>query len=92
LFTLFLQIIKEASSLPISIIFIGIGGGDSKFNTLRKLDADNVRGNIHRDIVQFVQFNKFNHLFDTDTTKLHFESEFLAEIPTQVVKYVRLRG
>lgn len=53
-----------ASTMPISIIIVGIGSAD--FTDMHKLDGDQVRvrdrwGNLaKRDIVQFVEFSKFN--------------------------------
>lgn len=54
--------IINASSLPMSIIIVGVGNAD--FDNMDELDSDDVRLNIgnhvaKRDIVQFVPLNKF---------------------------------
>lgn len=51
--------------MPISIIIVGIGTAD--FSKMEELDADKVPLTDHkgqkacRDIVQFVEFNKYIH-------------------------------
>lgn len=54
--------IINASSLPISIIIVGVG--DADFEAMDELDSDDVRLSVdglyaERDIVQFVPLNKF---------------------------------
>ena len=55
--------IVKASSLPLSIIIVGIGNED--FSDMDHLDGDDglQHGGVkaHRDIVQFVPFKKFHH-------------------------------
>ena len=60
--------IVEATFLPISIIIIGVGpGGDNGFREMEDLDADDYRLcnsngiKAKRDIVQFVEFQKFDN-------------------------------
>ena len=87
--------IVEASYLPMSIIIVGIGKAD--FTLMNLLDGDeepvrNSRGEPwKRDIVQFVEFEKFKISgavdYGTDLTE-----EVLKEIPTQVEKYFQLCG
>ena len=78
----------EASELALSIIIIGIGNGN--FSNMIKLDADinpliNSKGlKAKRDIVQFVEFRKF----ENNGTKLAME--VLEEIPSQVEQYYRM--
>lgn len=78
--------IIEASKLPISIIIIGIGNAD--FSNMDTLDGDdlplsNYKGMVERDIVQFVEFNKYKN----NPEKL--SEEVLKEIPKQVEDYYR---
>ena len=80
-----INVIVEASFLPISIIIIGIGYAD--FTNMNILDADDeilVDDNgrkADRDIVQFVPFNKYMN----DGRKL--AEEVLEEIPKQIVEF-----
>jgi hypothetical protein len=83
-----IDLLVEASNLALSIIIIGIGEGP--FGNMEKLDADinplfNTKGKkAHRDIVQFVEFRKF----ENNGTKL--AEEVLEEIPGQVESYCRM--
>lgn len=85
------QAIVSASALPLSIIIVGIGNAD--FTAMETLDADTVAlaaGGVKavRDIVQFVPFNKF--IFgDPSTARIRLAKEVLAEIPTQLVGYMK---
>jgi len=86
--------IVEASNLPISIIIIGIGPGDPKtgFQGMVVLDSDDKdlvssRGEkAVRDIVQFVEYNKFGN----DPVKL--SEQVLEEVPRQVESYYNMIG
>lgn len=78
-----------ASSLPISVIIVGVGNAD--FSSMRELDDDdgdpmkNSRGErIKRDIVQFVRFNDYAG----DQSGVALAADVLAEIPDQVVTYM----
>ncbi|GLC35830.1 hypothetical protein PLESTM_000370100 [Pleodorina starrii] len=78
--------IIEASTLPLSILIVGIGRDD--FGEMNKLDGDGTRlssGNrtAVRDIVQFVEFYRYQG----DGVKLGVE--LLRELPGQVVEYMR---
>ena len=99
--------IVEASKLPLSIIIIGIGNGN--FANMEYFNGDKVplvdsEGNIRkRDIVQFVEFNKFknkndsNELNDSSDLKeinkikpnceIELAKEVLKEIPRQLEDY-----
>ena len=91
------DLIVEASSLPLSIIIVGIGENDDDFSLMEDLDADenpltNSRGQIRkRDIVQFIKFNKFkkNNTYMNGTD---FAEEVLKEIPRQIDEYYSLCG
>ena len=90
-----IDIIVEASVLPLSIVVIGIGPG--KFNFMEVLDGDeqkltDSRGIVRkRDIVQFIEFNKFkknkSYMNESD-----FAEEVLKEIPRQIDEYYSLCG
>ena len=87
--------IVEASYLPMSIIIVGIGKAD--FTLMDMLDGDsepvvNSKGEPwKRDIVQFVEFEKFKKInainYGTDLTE-----EVLKEIPKQVEEYYQKIG
>ena len=85
-----IDILVEASSLPLSVIIIGIGNED--FSKMEILDGDEVplksrSGKIRtRDIVQFVPFSKFKN----DAKKLSME--VLAEIPRQMIEYFQFKN
>ena len=91
------DLIVEASSLPLSIIIVGIGENDDDFTLMEDLDADenpltNSRGQKRkRDIVQFIKFNKFkkNNTYMNGTD---FAEEVLKEIPRQIDEYYSLCG
>ncbi len=82
--------VVQASYLPMSIIIIGIGpGGENGFEEMEVLDSDdsiltNSKGQkAQRDIVQFVEFNRFGN----NPTVL--AEKVLEEVPGQVVDYYR---
>lgn len=80
--------IVDASNLPMSIIIIGVGNAD--FTKMQDLDADDGplkdrKGRqASRDIVQFVQMNKYTH----DISYLH--EDVLREVPKQLVSYMQM--
>eukprot|EP00798_Chlamydomonas_sp_ICE-L_P002793 gene2793-12668_t len=79
--------IIAASKLPMSILIVGVGSSPELVN-MEVLDSDKVKlesnGNIaERDIVQFVQFNKFQN----DGNAL--ANELLAELPGQFLAYMK---
>eukprot|EP00186_Timspurckia_oligopyrenoides_P003444 CAMPEP_0182442586 /NCGR_PEP_ID=MMETSP1172-20130603/1499_1 /TAXON_ID=708627 /ORGANISM="Timspurckia oligopyrenoides, Strain CCMP3278" /LENGTH=647 /DNA_ID=CAMNT_0024637531 /DNA_START=94 /DNA_END=2037 /DNA_ORIENTATION=+ len=81
--------IVRASSLGISIIIVGIGNAD--FTNMNILDGDEIRlkgsaGIAKRDIVQFVQYNKYLRP-DGSLNSAEFSRAVLDEIPAQVVDY-----
>ncbi|KAH9285173.1 Copine-8 [Echinococcus granulosus] len=85
----------EASFLPISIIFIGVGGG--KFEELQVLDQDFALLKVGseeacRDNVQFVEMRRFLRLAADGSeeirwNKLGLAKEVLAELPTQMSSF-----
>uniref|UniRef100_A0A7S1KMX3 Copine C-terminal domain-containing protein n=1 Tax=Percolomonas cosmopolitus TaxID=63605 RepID=A0A7S1KMX3_9EUKA len=83
--------ICRASTLPLSIIIVGVGNAD--FSKMDFLDSDdgklrsNSTGRVaQRDIVQFVPFNRFKH------NPHAFASAVLAELPHQVEEYFKVKG
>ena len=68
-----LSAIVYASTLPMSIIIVGVGAAD--FSAMNALDGDNgflrdAGGNAaRRDIVQFVPYRKFNHVSAVSTVQ-----------------------
>jgi len=89
------DLIVEASHLPLSIVIVGIGNED--FTNMENLDGDenslfDSRGEKRkRDIVQFIQFNKFkkNESLNIGTD---FAEEVLKEIPRQMYEYYERCG
>uniref|UniRef100_A0A8C2CFT5 Copine VIII n=1 Tax=Cyprinus carpio TaxID=7962 RepID=A0A8C2CFT5_CYPCA len=88
--------IINASSLPMSIIIVGVG--PAEFDEMIELDGDEVRISsrgrfAERDIVQFVPFRDYidrrgNHIL----SMARLAKDVLAEIPDQFLQYVRSRG
>ena len=89
------DLIVEASSLPLSIIIVGIG--DENFSFMEKLDGDefpliNSKGEKRkRDIVKFIKFNNFknNNALNIGTD---FAEEVLKELPNQIDEYYNKFG
>ncbi|XP_042365494.1 copine-1 isoform X2 [Plectropomus leopardus] len=83
--------IVRASRLPMSIIIVGVGPAD--FKAMELLDGDDgklrstVGEAIARDIVQFVPFRQFK-----DAPPASLAQSVLAEVPTQLVSYFKMRG
>ena len=91
---LVLQAIVDASTLPLSIIIVGVGNAD--FDAMDELDGDTVRltapdGRMAaRDIVQFVPFRNFlQQGINSQLSRLHLAKEVLAEIPDQFLGYMK---
>jgi hypothetical protein len=84
--------IIRASTLPMSIIIVGVGNED--FSTMEELDSDKqlLRAGSHvaaRDIVQFVELRKFVRGNTWDKEML--AKEVLYEIPNQLVQWMTQR-
>lgn len=90
--------IINASSLPISIIIVGVG--DADFDDMDELDSDDVRLSAEgryaeRDIVQFVPLNKFLSNSGPNQfikSQADLAKEVLAEIPDQLTSFMKSRG
>ena len=87
-----LKLIVDCSFLPLSIIIIGIG--NANFDNMEKLDGDEIpltdfdKRVSKRDLVQFVQYEKFKEKND----KEELADVVLEEIPRQVEEYYALTG
>eukprot|EP01084_Bolivina_argentea_P026186 48639_1 len=83
--------IVEATELPLSVVIVGVG--DADFSAMIRLDANDEplkssKGVVmKRDIVQFVEFNKFKNKGLSDLAK-----EVLEEIPDQVIEYMKIKN
>jgi len=82
--------IVRASTAPISIIIIGVGGAN--FSSMQELDGDGGplrSGGVacERDIVQFVSFRDFNN-----KGIQALASEVLAEVPKQCMDFMAKRN
>lgn len=88
--------IVDASTLPMSIIIVGVG--DANFDSMKELDSDNVRLSVdgkfaERDMVQFVQLNKFlTNSGATVRSQAELAKEVLAEIPEQLTSFMKLNN
>lgn len=74
---------------------MGVGGSD--FSAMNELDADTIPlihngKKAERDIVQFVPFRNFQHIQNVNTAKAYLAKEVLAEIPDQIVGYMKTRN
>ncbi|XP_066578261.1 copine-6-like, partial [Amia ocellicauda] len=86
------EAIVRASSLPVSVVIVGVGFAD--FGEMRALDGDEggplLAGGgrrAQRDIVQFVPFRDFKNAPVSTLSQC-----VLAEIPDQLVQYFLSRG
>ncbi|XP_012696621.1 copine-1 isoform X3 [Clupea harengus] len=84
------QAIVNCSKLPMSIIIVGVGEAD--FKAMEFLDGDggvlkSLTGEpVARDIVQFVPLREFS-----SAPKEALAQTVLAEVPTQLVSYFKMR-
>lgn len=77
-----LESLFQASSLPISVVIIGVG--DRDFTDMKLLDGDDM--GRERDIVQFVNYRHFK-----DTPEV-LRAHVLEEIPQQFLQYMKQRN
>lgn len=95
------EVIVKASSLPLSIIVIGVGY--DTFDEMKVLDSDNRLLSSHkkfakRDIVQFVEMRKYlpphRQMNDLELAqaKARLAKEVLFEVPTQLIGYMKSKG
>ena len=83
--------IVRGSSLPLSIIIVGVGQED--FESMNVLDADEVplyshkhKKHMERDIVQFVPFREFRE------NPVLLARETLDEVPRQLLTFMESKG
>ena len=90
------QAIIDASVLPLSIIIVGVGEAD--FSAMNELDADTVPLIMNgrqaaRDIVQFVPLRHFQgRNVPVHLIKARLAKEVLAEVPDQLVGFMKSQG
>ncbi|VDO72316.1 unnamed protein product [Haemonchus placei] len=91
--------ISGASSLPLSIIIVGVG--NDEFENMNELDSDShllthAGRTAHRDIVQFVPLRNFLREGCTGAESERvmglLAKEVLAEVPLQLTSYMKMRN
>lgn len=86
-----IDLLVEMSFTPVSVIIVGLGR--ENFSNMRKLDSDDKKlvsskgKTAIRDIVQFVEFSKFEN-----GPPERLAEEVLAELPRQVVNYMHTKN
>lgn len=71
--------------------------GNADFQSMEELDGDTVKLEVNgvfaaRDIVQFVPFKNFQQIENPMNAKSYLAREVLAEIPAQLVGYMKSRN
>ncbi|XP_026188245.1 copine-9-like isoform X1 [Mastacembelus armatus] len=90
------EAVVNAASLPMSIIIVGVG--PAEFDAMEELDGDEVRvssrGRLaERDIVQFVPFRDYIDRSGNQVLSMaRLAKEVLAEIPDQLLSFMKSRG
>ncbi|XP_069045539.1 copine-9 [Lepisosteus oculatus] len=90
------EAIVNASSLPMSIIIVGVG--PAEFDAMEELDGDEVRVSsrgqfAERDIVQFVPFRDYIDRSGNQVLSMaRLAKDVLAEIPEQLLSFMKSRG
>ena len=90
------KLLVECASLPLSVIIIGIG--DADFSNMIILDGDEITltdfdGNkTKRDLVQFVEYEKFKKGGYSTKNSEELSEEVLKEIPRQIEEYYSMFG
>ncbi|CAB4058421.1 Copine-3,Copine-9,Copine-5,Copine-2,Copine-8 [Lepeophtheirus salmonis] len=82
-------------TFPCPIIIVGVGNED--FSAMEELDGDKQQlssGNVtcKRDIVQFVELQKYIKGDKAEWSKEYLAKDVLAEIPNQLVGYMNMKG
>lgn len=85
----------EASDLPMSILVVGIG--PTSFTSMNRLEGDTRRLSLNgrnntREIVQYAGFSEFLDKYDITTGSFHLTKQLLADIPEQLVAYMKMKG
>uniref|UniRef100_A0A3Q3T2V0 Copine family member 9 n=1 Tax=Mastacembelus armatus TaxID=205130 RepID=A0A3Q3T2V0_9TELE len=90
------EAVVNASSLPMSIIIVGVG--PAEFDAMEELDGDEVRVSsrgrfAERDIVQFVPFRDYIDRSGNQVLSMaRLAKDVLAEIPDQLLSFMKSRG
>uniref|UniRef100_A0A3B4DCN9 C2 domain-containing protein n=1 Tax=Pygocentrus nattereri TaxID=42514 RepID=A0A3B4DCN9_PYGNA len=90
------EAVVNASSLPMSIIIVGVG--PAEFDAMEELDGDEVRVSskgraAERDIVQFVPFRDYIDRSGNQVLSMaRLAKDVLAEIPEQLLSFMKSRG
>uniref|UniRef100_A0AAQ6A1G9 C2 domain-containing protein n=1 Tax=Amphiprion ocellaris TaxID=80972 RepID=A0AAQ6A1G9_AMPOC len=90
------EAVVNASSLPMSIIIVGVG--PAEFDAMEELDGDEVRVSsrgrfAERDIVQFVPFRDYIDRSGNQVLSMaRLAKDVLAEIPDQLLSFMKTRG
>ncbi|XP_036448062.1 copine-9 [Colossoma macropomum] len=90
------EAVVNASSLPMSIIIVGVG--PAEFDAMEELDGDEVRVSskgraAERDIVQFVPFRDYIDRTGNQVLSMaRLAKDVLAEIPEQLLSFMKSRG
>jgi len=94
------KILVKMSKQPVSVVLVGVGKGD--MDALVQLDSDRARlscggEQAERDIVQFVELNKYidpanYHREEPPEHRHRLARAVLQEIPRQVTEYMRKNG
>lgn len=85
------RLLVEASTLPLSVIIIGVG--EDRFVGMQELDCDgtmlrDLSGKVaQRDIVQFVDFKQYSKQGMSVLAEA-----VLKEVPDQLESYMKLKG
>ncbi|KAL7865055.1 hypothetical protein AOLI_G00164750 [Acnodon oligacanthus] len=90
------EAVVNASSLPMSVIIVGVG--PAEFDAMEELDGDEVRVSskgraAERDIVQFVPFRDYIDRSGNQVLSMaRLAKDVLAEIPEQLLSFMKSRG
>ncbi|XP_076870261.1 copine-9-like [Brachyhypopomus gauderio] len=90
------EAVVSASSLPMSIIIVGVG--PAEFDAMEELDGDEVRVSsrgrfAERDIVQFVPFRDYIDRSGNQILSMaRLAKDVLAEIPEQLLSFMKSKG
>ena len=85
------KLLIDCESLPLSVIIIGIGKADLSNMTYLDGDVEPLTDNngrvTKRDLVQFVEYEKFKNGFYKNYNTNELSEEVLKEIPRQIEEY-----
>ncbi|XP_066520712.1 copine-9-like [Hoplias malabaricus] len=90
------EAVVNASSLPMSIIIVGVG--PAEFDAMEELDGDDVRVSSRgrfadRDIVQFVPFRDYIDRSGNQVLSMaRLAKDVLAEIPDQLLSFMKSKS